>query len=107
MSGGGCEDSSKPTDKPFKRVLYAALNNPGSPKPGHGKLFGAKTVTWIRQHLDHTVIELYVTRNFVPKEIALYLEWLKFADDALANEFVTTWPRYHIPNAIEQLNKKR
>jgi hypothetical protein len=45
--------------------------------------------------------------NCFPKQTALYLEWLKFADDALANEFVTTWPRYDIHQQIEKLQPER
>jgi hypothetical protein len=100
------EESTQPNHRRLN--LPAALDSKGSAKPGHGKLFGPKTVSWIRDRLNNgTTIDLYGTWNYIPKQTSVHMEWLKFADDAVANEFITTWPHYDIPTRIEKLTKVR
>jgi hypothetical protein len=88
--------------------LAFELDNRGSPKPDEERLFGRKTVAWIRERLDHGAsIQLYGTRDYIPKQTALHLKWLALWDDALRDEFLNTWPHYHIENQIVKLERER
>jgi hypothetical protein len=66
--------SREPQNHIWNLDLAAALASPGSPKPGDGRLFGRKTVAWIRERLGTGAsIQLYGSRNYVPKQTALHL----------------------------------
>jgi hypothetical protein len=65
-------------------------------------------VAWIRERLDSDAsMALLLTRNYLPKQTALYLKWLTFRDDAFRDEFLSEWPHYRIEYQIEKLERER
>ena len=78
---------------------------------GYGKMetvrLGAQCVQWILTRGKEDDIRLVHTRNYVPKQTAFYAEWLLFLEDELASAFLTAFPRFQIPNRLQNLRRDR
>ena len=78
---------------------------------GYGKIetarLGAQCVQWILTRRKGHNIRLIHTRNYVPKQTAFYAYWLSFQEDEVASQFLIAFPRFQIPNRLQQLQHKR
>jgi hypothetical protein len=53
------------------------------------------------------LIRLVHTRNYVPRQTAFYADWLLFAEDELACQFLTAFPRFQVPTRLQRLHSDR
>jgi len=66
------------------------------------QLLGRKCASWIGLHYPNTT-QLLRSRNYVPPRTAFYCDWLKFSDEAAADQFVQTWPRYDLQRQLRKV----
>src|SRR5262245_32996474 len=67
------------------------------------QLLGRKCASWIELHYPDTPL-LLRDRNNVPPRTAFYCDWLKFSDEAAADQFVQTWPRYDLQRQLRKVH---
>ena len=68
---------------------------------------GSRCLQWILANGKTHVIRQVHTRNYVPRQTAVYADWLLFQEDELASQFLTAFPRFQIPNRLQGLERDR
>jgi hypothetical protein len=73
----------------------------------HTRIVGRRCLDWVRTHRNDDAIRLLATRNYIKPQTALYVNWLRFRDEALATEFLDAFPKYKFEKRIETLRRER
>jgi hypothetical protein len=71
------------------------------------RIVGRRCADWVRARRDEDAIRLVATRNHVKPRTALYVNWLLFREEALANEFLDAFPQYQFMKRMERLRHER
>jgi hypothetical protein len=68
-------------------------------------MVGRRCADWLSKHGGK--IELIATQNYIPLKTAFCAEWLVLHGSAVAESFLSAWPRYDSQKQIETLRTER
>jgi hypothetical protein len=71
------------------------------------RLVGRRCAAWIKARTERDRIELMATRNYAPPQTTFCATWLVFGNEAVATEFLHTYPQHRLDGRIAKLEADR
>jgi hypothetical protein len=71
------------------------------------RIVGRRCTDWVRDRQVGGAIRLLVTRNYLPPKTAVYVSWLSFHENSLADDFLNVFPLYRFDQWVERLRRER
>ena len=71
------------------------------------RFVGRRCAAWIGARARGHTISLVATRNYSPPQTTFHATWLQFRDEAVASEFLDTYPQHRLDGRITKLEADR
>jgi hypothetical protein len=71
------------------------------------KLAGRDCAAWVKARDDQGKIVLVETTNYLPRQTAIYAQWLLFENEAELEEFLKEFPQYRLDARLAKTREER
>jgi len=71
------------------------------------KLAGRDCAAWVKARDDQGKIVLVETTNYLPRQTAIYAQWLLFENEAELQEFLKEFPQYRLDARLAKTREER